>query len=58
VHQSRSTGWGQSADDDKKDVDRQGIQQEHEIDRLPKHLRKQWTRKSSKVNPDVRLHSH
>ncbi|ORY88337.1 Rad17 cell cycle checkpoint protein-domain-containing protein [Leucosporidium creatinivorum] len=48
-----SKRWGESADDDKKDLDRQGIQQEQEIDRLPKHLRKEWTRKPSKVNPDV-----
>jgi hypothetical protein len=50
-----SRGWGESADDDKKDLERPGIEQNHEIDRLPKHLRKEWTRSPSKVNPDVCL---
>lgn len=50
-----TAGWGQSADDDKKDLERPGIQQEAPTNRLPKHLREEWTRKPSKVNPDVRL---
>ncbi|GAA5982496.1 hypothetical protein JCM10908_006672 [Rhodotorula pacifica] len=45
--------WGQSAEDDKKDLGRQGIVQEREYDRLPKHLRKEWERAPSKVDPDV-----
>ncbi|BGO95909.1 hypothetical protein NBRC10512_005496 [Rhodotorula toruloides] len=45
--------WGQSAEDDKKDLGRTGILQERQSDKLPKHLRKQWTREPSKVDPDV-----
>lgn len=47
------TGWGDSADDDKKDRDRVGIVQEREYDRLPRHLRDEWDRRPSKVDPDV-----
>ncbi|GAA6015227.1 hypothetical protein JCM10207_003651 [Rhodosporidiobolus poonsookiae] len=46
--------WGDSADDDKKDLNRPGVLQEREYDKLPKHLRKAgWTRKASKVDPDM-----
>ncbi|GAA6039753.1 hypothetical protein JCM8097_004201 [Rhodosporidiobolus ruineniae] len=46
--------WGDSADDDKKDLNRPGVLQELEYDKLPKHLRKAgWERKASKVDPDV-----
>ncbi|GAA5883191.1 hypothetical protein JCM3774_002414 [Rhodotorula dairenensis] len=45
--------WGQSADDDKKDLGRPGIVQEREYDRLPKHLRREWDRAPTKVDPDV-----
>ncbi|GAA5842781.1 hypothetical protein JCM9279_003984 [Rhodotorula babjevae] len=46
--------WGDSPDDDKKDRDRVGIVQEREVaSRLPKHLRDEWERRPSKVDPDV-----
>ncbi|GEM11224.1 cell cycle checkpoint protein rad17 [Rhodotorula toruloides] len=45
--------WGQSAEDDKKDLGRAGILQERQYDKLPRHLRKEWTRDPSKVDPDV-----
>ncbi|GJN94063.1 hypothetical protein Rhopal_007127-T1 [Rhodotorula paludigena] len=45
--------WGESADDDKKDLGRPGIVQERESDKLPRHLRKEWDRKPSKVDPDA-----
>ncbi|GAA5870623.1 hypothetical protein JCM1840_004819 [Sporobolomyces johnsonii] len=45
--------WGDSPEDDKKDLGRPGIVQEREYDKLPKHLRKEWKRRPSKVDPDV-----
>ncbi|KPV73164.1 uncharacterized protein RHOBADRAFT_55377 [Rhodotorula graminis WP1] len=46
--------WGDSPDDDKKDRDRVGIVQERdEASRLPRHLRDEWDRRPSKVDPDV-----
>ncbi|GAA5938024.1 Rad24p [Sporobolomyces koalae] len=45
--------WGQSATDDKKDLNRPGILQERTLDKLPKHLREEWGRPPSKVDPDV-----
>ncbi|GAA5870913.1 hypothetical protein JCM8547_000031 [Rhodosporidiobolus lusitaniae] len=46
--------WGDSADDDKKDLNRPGILQNREYDKLPKHLRKAGLgRNASKVDPDV-----
>ncbi|KAL8292578.1 hypothetical protein RQP46_001190 [Phenoliferia psychrophenolica] len=48
-----SKRWTLSADDDKKDTDRQGVAPLKVLDKLPKHLRKQWARAPSKVNPDV-----
>ncbi|GAA5962263.1 hypothetical protein JCM3765_004725 [Sporobolomyces pararoseus] len=49
--------WGESLQDDKKDLNRPGILQQpkpqEQPDRLPKHLRKEWERKPSKVDPDV-----
>ncbi|GAA5895623.1 hypothetical protein JCM8208_005283 [Rhodotorula glutinis] len=46
--------WGDSPDDDKKDRDRVGIVQEREVaSRLPRHLRDEWERRQSKVDPDV-----
>ncbi|POY74924.1 hypothetical protein BMF94_1900 [Rhodotorula taiwanensis] len=45
--------WGQSADDDKKDLGRPGIVQDREYDRLPKHLRNEWDRAATKVDPDA-----
>ncbi|KAK4694293.1 cell cycle checkpoint protein, partial [Phenoliferia sp. Uapishka_3] len=48
-----SKRWGISADDDKKDTGRQGVAPLKVLDRLPKHLRKEWSRAPSKVDPDV-----
>ncbi|KAI5475119.1 cell cycle checkpoint protein rad17 [Pseudohyphozyma bogoriensis] len=48
-----SKRWGISAEDDKKDLGRPGIEQERMYDRLPKHLRAEWNRKATKVNPDT-----
>ncbi|BGP58407.1 RFC checkpoint protein Rad17 [Rhodotorula sphaerocarpa] len=45
--------WGQSAEDDKKDVGRPGIVQDRKYDRLPKHLRAEWDRTPTKVDPDA-----
>ncbi|GAA5908580.1 Rad24p [Sporobolomyces salmoneus] len=46
--------WGESEKEDKKDLNRPGIRQELEpSSKLPKHLRKEWNRKPSKVDPDV-----
>ncbi|GAA6051572.1 hypothetical protein JCM3770_003478 [Rhodotorula araucariae] len=45
--------WGDSPEDDKKDRDRVGIVQEREYDKLPRHLRKEWERRPTKVDPDV-----
>ncbi|GAA5979469.1 hypothetical protein JCM5350_003916 [Sporobolomyces pararoseus] len=46
--------WGESSLDDKKDLNRPGILQEKSPDgKLPKHLRTEWQRKPSKVDPDV-----
>ncbi|GAA5838526.1 hypothetical protein JCM11251_003416 [Rhodosporidiobolus azoricus] len=46
--------WGDSAEDDKKDLGRPGILQERDYDKLPEHLRKAgWQRKASKVDPDM-----
>ncbi|BGP20553.1 RFC checkpoint protein Rad17 [Rhodosporidiobolus nylandii] len=45
--------WGDSAEDDKKDLNRSGVLQEREYGKLPKHLREEWDRRSSKVDPDV-----
>ncbi|BGP51970.1 RFC checkpoint protein Rad17 [Rhodotorula kratochvilovae] len=45
--------WGDSPDDDKKDRDRVGIVQEREYNKLPRHLRAEWDRRPSKVDPDV-----
>jgi cell cycle checkpoint protein len=42
-----------SAEDDKKDRERAQIRQETAGGRLPRHLRDQYTRKPSKVDPDV-----
>jgi hypothetical protein len=54
----RRAGWGDTVEDDKKDLNRPGILQNHEYDKLPKHLRKTDVgRRASKVDPDVRLHA-
>ncbi|GAA6019350.1 hypothetical protein JCM11491_000903 [Sporobolomyces phaffii] len=47
--------WGESPADDKKDLNRPGIVQPSgdAVDKLPKHLRKEWSRTPSKVDPDV-----
>ncbi|GAA5966338.1 hypothetical protein JCM21900_003101 [Sporobolomyces salmonicolor] len=45
--------WGDSPQDDKKDLGRPGIVQEREYDKLPKHFRKEWKRRPSKVDPDA-----
>ncbi|GAA5905927.1 hypothetical protein JCM6882_009072 [Rhodosporidiobolus microsporus] len=46
--------WGDSTEDDKKDLGRPGVLQEREYDKLPKHLRKAgWQKKASKVDPDM-----
>lgn len=50
---SWTTGWGESAEDDRKDLERPGILQENRLERLPRHLRAEWTRAPSKVDPDV-----
>lgn len=46
-------GWGVSDDDDKKDRDRAQVRQEASEPKLPRHLRKQYARRPSKVDPDV-----
>ncbi|GAA5987128.1 hypothetical protein JCM11641_006435 [Rhodosporidiobolus odoratus] len=45
--------WGNSAEDDKKDLNRPGIVQDRAFDELPKHLREEWERKVSKVDVDL-----
>lgn len=50
-----SAGWGDTVEDDKKDLNRPGILQDREYEKLPKHLRKSGIgRRASKVDPDVR----
>ncbi|GAA6059117.1 hypothetical protein JCM10212_003864 [Sporobolomyces blumeae] len=46
--------WGDSAADDKKDLTRPGILQARDLEyKLPRHLRREWERRPSKVDPDV-----
>ncbi|KAH8917061.1 hypothetical protein BT69DRAFT_705130 [Atractiella rhizophila] len=44
--------WDQREEDDKKDLKRGSIKQRSTTDKLPKHLRKEWKRMPSKVDPE------
>ncbi|KAM0750463.1 Rad17-domain-containing protein [Meredithblackwellia eburnea MCA 4105] len=48
-----SKRWGISEADDKKDIGRAGVKQKKTHNKLPPHLRQQWDRAPSKVDPDV-----